>query len=80
MPHSDSRVAPPVARQDAAKDDSARGARVARIAAGAAIGSAAVAGALLFAGKVDGRMPKRVWDKVKPPSRKLRASLTRQTD
>mgnify|MGYP001550629047 CR=1 FL=1 len=80
MPLSDSGAARPIAPKDPAKDDSARGARAGRVAAGAAIGSAAVAGALLFAGKIDGRTPKRVWDKVKLPSRKLRATLTRQTD
>ena len=50
-------------------DGLTRGALAGRIAAGAAIGSAALAGALLFAGKIDGKTPKRVWDKVKPPSR-----------
>jgi hypothetical protein len=51
-----------------------RGALAGRIAAGAAIGSAAIAGALLFAGKVNGTTPKRVWDKVKPPGRQPRRS------
>ena len=50
-------------------DGLSRGALAGRIAAGAAIGSAALAGALLFAGKIDGKTPKRVWDKVKPPGR-----------
>ena len=50
-------------------DGLSRGALAGRIAAGAAIGSAAIAGALLFAGKIDGQSPKRMWDKVKPPSR-----------
>jgi hypothetical protein len=48
-------------------DSLSRGALAGRIAAGAAIGSAAIAGALLFAGKIDGKTPKRVWDKVKQP-------------
>jgi hypothetical protein len=47
-------------------DALSRGALAGRIAAGAAIGSAALAGALLFAGKIDGKTPKRMWDKVKP--------------
>jgi hypothetical protein len=50
-------------------DGLSRGALAGRIAAGAAIGSAAIAGALLFAGKIDGKTPKHMWDKVKPPSR-----------
>jgi hypothetical protein len=49
-------------------DGLSRGALAGRIAAGAAIGSAAIAGALLFAGKIDGKTPKRVWQKVKPPA------------
>ena len=55
-------------------DGLSRGALAGRIAAGAAIGSAALAGALLFAGKIDGQTPKRLWDKVKPPGRQPRRS------
>jgi hypothetical protein len=50
-------------------DSFGRAGRAGRIAAGAAIGSAAIAGALLFAGKIDAKTPKRMWDKVKPPGR-----------
>ena len=49
-------------------DGLSRGALAGRIAAGAAIGSAAIAGALLFAGKIDSKTPKQVWDKVKSPT------------
>jgi hypothetical protein len=55
-------------------DGLSRGALAGRIAAGAAIGSAAIAGALLFAGKIDGKTPKQMWDKVKSPGRQPRRS------
>lgn len=51
-----------------------RGALAGRIAAGAAIGSAAIAGALLFAGRIDGKTPKPMWDKVKQPRPRNRSS------
>ena len=60
-------------------DGLSRGALAGRIAAGAAIGSAAIAGALLFAGKIDGKTPKRVWDKVKPPARPLKRSSAKKS-
>jgi hypothetical protein len=60
-------------------DGLSRGALAGRIAAGAAIGSAAIAGALLFAGKIDGKAPKRVWDKVKPPSKAQKRPSTKKS-
>jgi hypothetical protein len=58
-------------------DGLSRGALAGRIAAGAALGSAASAGALLFAGKIDGKTPKRMWEKVKPPSQARKRPSTR---
>jgi hypothetical protein len=63
---------------DKPTDGLSRGALAGRIAAGAAIGSAAIAGALLFAGKIDGKTPKRVWDKVKPPTRARKRPSTKK--
>lgn len=61
-------------------DGLSRGALAGRIAAGAAIGSAAVAGALLYAGKVDGRTPQRMWDKVKPWAKPTKRSSAKTGD
>lgn len=60
-------VNPPRKGRADGREGTGRGARAGRFAAGAAIGSAAIAGALLFAGKIDRATPKRMWDKVKPP-------------
>jgi len=77
-----SRKTPTGAKKDKALakngDSLSRGALAGRIAAGAAIGSAALAGALLFAGKIDGKTPKRVWDKVKQPARAPKRSSAKK--